>query len=167
VKVSDAPRSGWYPDPEGEARLRWWDGTDWSDRYRPRPHQESSARTAPADQGVDVDPEAWSNTAAQIPQMTQAVVEQMRLTARQEATLAAEEFTRRAREVTGAIPPLISQYTNKFMRYLRIALTLGFVVLVIWIAYQLWVQKSIFDWIGDRIDNLTDENASAAALTRW
>jgi hypothetical protein len=120
-----------------------------------------------ADPGATVDPEAWGNAAAQIPQMTQAVVEQMRLTARQEAALAAEEFTRRAREVTGAIPPLISQYTNKFMRYLRIALTLGFVVLVIWIAYQLWVQKSIFDWIGDRIDNLTDENASAFTFSRW
>ena len=43
------------------------------------------------------------------------------------------------------------------MRYLRIGLILAFVLLVIWIAYQLWVQKSIFDWIGDRIDNLTDE----------
>ena len=37
MRVADAPPPGWYPDPEGGSRLRWWDGTDWSDRYRPRP----------------------------------------------------------------------------------------------------------------------------------
>jgi Protein of unknown function (DUF2510) len=24
------PPEGWYPDPSGEARLRWWSGTDWT-----------------------------------------------------------------------------------------------------------------------------------------
>jgi hypothetical protein len=31
--VGDAPPlPGFYPDPKGEARLRWWDGADWTDR---------------------------------------------------------------------------------------------------------------------------------------
>jgi hypothetical protein len=34
---------GWYPDPERQPVLRWWDGYDWTDDTRPLP----SARTAP------------------------------------------------------------------------------------------------------------------------
>jgi uncharacterized protein DUF2510 len=31
--VGDSPPlPGFYPDPKGEARLRWWDGADWTDR---------------------------------------------------------------------------------------------------------------------------------------
>src|SRR5690606_33440612 len=97
-----------------------------------------------------------SGAAAQVPHSTAAVVEQVRLAARQEAQFAAEEFERRARALTGEIPPLISQYTSRFLRMVRIVLVLGFVFLLAWFAYQLVVQKSIFDWIGDRIDNLTD-----------
>jgi Protein of unknown function (DUF2510) len=26
-----APGAGWHPDPHGQARLRWWDGSQWTD----------------------------------------------------------------------------------------------------------------------------------------
>ena len=168
VKVSDAPREGWYPDPEGGLGLRWWDGTDWSDRFRPRPdavQSQAGAATA-GHSGGDEAADIWSQAGAyagQASQSTAAVVEQVRMAARQEAHLAAEEFERRARALTGEIPPLISQYTNKFMRLVRTALVIGFVLLLAWFAYQLFVQKSIFDWIGDRIDNLTDEEGAVGA----
>ena len=30
--------AGWYPDPEGDtSRLRYWDGTQWTDNYTPIP----------------------------------------------------------------------------------------------------------------------------------
>lgn len=25
------PEAGWFPDPSGEAGLRWWDGSQWTD----------------------------------------------------------------------------------------------------------------------------------------
>ncbi len=28
---------GWLPDPTGAARLRWWNGHDWTDHYAPLP----------------------------------------------------------------------------------------------------------------------------------
>lgn len=43
---------GWYPDPEGEPKERYWDGRGWTDRTRPmvisiRP------RTPPPADGVE------------------------------------------------------------------------------------------------------------------
>jgi hypothetical protein len=26
---------GWHPDPGGSPMLRWWDGEDWADRWKP------------------------------------------------------------------------------------------------------------------------------------
>ena len=54
-----------------------------------------------------------------LPPQTAAVVEQVRLAARLEAQRAAQDFETRARKITGEIPPLISQYTNRFMRWFR------------------------------------------------
>jgi len=28
---AQAPGAGWHPDPRGEARLRWWDGSQWTE----------------------------------------------------------------------------------------------------------------------------------------
>jgi len=30
-----SPVAGWYPDPEGASRIRYWDGGAWTDQYRP------------------------------------------------------------------------------------------------------------------------------------
>jgi hypothetical protein len=91
-----------------------------------------------------------------LPAQTAAVVEQVRLAARAEAERAAQDFEARARRITGEIPPLISQYTNRFMRWFRLALALSFIVLMAWFIYTVFVQKSFFDWLGDRIDNITN-----------
>lgn len=28
------PPAGWYPDPTDATRIRWWDGTQWTDQYQ-------------------------------------------------------------------------------------------------------------------------------------
>jgi hypothetical protein len=165
MKVSEAPRSGWYPDPVHRVSLRWWDGTDWTDRSRARPDAaEMAATEMGATEPTDGAPSlaAWdqfAGSAGHVPQQTAAIVEQVRMAARAEAERAADDFSRRAREITGAIPPLVSQYTNKFMRFFRLAVMLTILVAIVWFVYQVWAQKQVFDWIGDRIDELTDENA--------
>ena len=47
------PVQGWYADPEGSDQLRWWDGTQWGDQFRPAPtgnEAVSDARPQPAAQ---------------------------------------------------------------------------------------------------------------------
>jgi len=174
MKVADAPRAGWYPDPEGATRLRWWDGTDWLDRYRLRPlgsltqgelQSQSPPTQTTGDPAFDM---AQLSNQMHLPPQTAAVVEQVRLAARAEAERAAQDFEARARRITGEIPPLISQYTNRFMRWFRLALALSFIVLMAWFIYTVFVQKSFFDWLGDRIDNLTDDaNSNGGASAPW
>ena len=44
----------------------------------------------------------------------------------------------------------------KFMRPFKIASVILVIVFVGWVVFQFIVQQSFYDWIGDRIDNLTD-----------
>ncbi len=37
ARTSDLTPPGWLPDPTGAARLRWWNGHDWTDQYAPLP----------------------------------------------------------------------------------------------------------------------------------
>jgi hypothetical protein len=135
--------------------LRYWEGTDWSDRFRARPPipvpGASGSVGAPTPGGFAP---GWSANTAGIDQ-TQ-LVEQVRLAARQEAERAAAEFARQARSVTGELEPLISQYTSAFGRLVRRAAVIVVVVAVVWVAWQVFVQASLLDWIGDRIDGLGD-----------
>jgi hypothetical protein len=169
MRIEDAPPPGWYPDPDGTSRLRYWEGTDWSDRFRARPTEgqlsimaqvaadaaqhEGAHRWVPNDRGLgnpNVD--------------TQAVVDQVRLAARAEAERAAQMFGYQARSMSRELQPLISQYTSRITRWFRIASVLAIIILVGWVLWQFFIQVSLFDWIGDRIDNLTDDSSGAPVL---
>ena len=43
------PQAGWYADPAGDAtKLRWWDGTQWTENYTSAQGQAPAVATAPA-----------------------------------------------------------------------------------------------------------------------
>ena len=163
MKVADAPTAGWYPDPEGGTRLRWWDGGDWTDDYRVRPTLHETAGVtvaAPARTSTTTGAKPRLPGAAEDRAMTrtdaEAIISEVRKVARSEVERAADLFSARARAATREIQPLITQYSMKFMRLFKISSVILVIAVVGWFVFQFIVQKSFYDWIGDRIDNLTD-----------
>ena len=45
------PPPMWCPDPAGSNRLRWWDGSKWTDQYAQIPASEPSVSAVPAVSG--------------------------------------------------------------------------------------------------------------------
>jgi hypothetical protein len=157
MRIEDAPPAGWYPDPEGTSRLRWWEGTDWSDRYRARPLSATVQVEVPDTPGQGSHRWVPDDTGLANPNVdTQVVVDQVRMAARQEAERAAQMFGQQARSAARSFTPLISEYTNRVIRWFRIAAIIIVIGLILWVAFQIFAQVSLFQWIGDRIDNLTD-----------
>ncbi|MDJ0771102.1 MAG: DUF2510 domain-containing protein [Ilumatobacter sp.] len=176
MRVEDAPPAGWYPDPEGGSRLRWWEGTDWSDRYRAPPtpgvveiraayEREHADDFGQSIDGVPLPPRMGGMSRAD----SEAIINQVRMAARAEAERAAQMFGAQARSATSQLGPLISEYTSKFTRWIRIASVAAVILLVAWLAFQIFAQVSLFEWIGDRIDNITDDEdgLGVASMVLW
>ncbi|MEV4256790.1 DUF2510 domain-containing protein, partial [Spirillospora sp. NPDC049652] len=45
-------RPGWYPDPLGESKLRWWDGEAWTEALNPQPARPSRVAAAQRPEGA-------------------------------------------------------------------------------------------------------------------
>jgi hypothetical protein len=161
MKAADAPRAGWYPDPAGGVRLRWWDGTDWNDDYRSRPSVgqlllAEKAWEAAQTAGRVAEPRLPAGASGLGRADTAEIISQVREATRLEAERAADLFSQRARTATKDLQPLITQYTSKILRWIRIGAVIVFLLLVGWILFQVIAQVSFFDWLGDRIDNLSE-----------
>lgn len=173
MRYADAPRAGWYPDPRSRTRLRWWDGFDWSDIWRAPP---SDAELLAAEELQEFFDEnelvaagrgvATQAAAGMSRQDSTQIVEEVRMAARQEIDRAAQEFSDRATTAARRITPLITEYTNKLTKWFRRALILAFVLLAAYFIFQVIAQQAFFDWLGDRIDNVTDESGIAMSTLR-
>jgi hypothetical protein len=168
----DAPASGWYPDPESPTMLRYWDGLDWTDAKRSPPSAAEllsyEQREAFAAAHQYVAPSAVA--AGQAVQGragrpdSQQVVEDVRRAARAEVDRAADLFSHRARQMQRDFVPLISDYTNRLVKWIRFAAILATVLLIAWFLFQVVASANLFEWIGDRIDNLVDDETGGSFL---
>ncbi|WP_317230147.1 DUF2510 domain-containing protein [Clavibacter sp. MX14-G9D] len=61
--------AGWYADPAGSDRLRWWDGTRWTDHLTDAPAASAAASSAATSSSPDAgrDPEQAAPAAASVP----------------------------------------------------------------------------------------------------
>lgn len=159
----DAPEAGWYPDPTSRTRLRWWDGLDWSDVRRAPP---SDAELLSFESMTALETAAeYKPPIPQIPGSSfdsQEVIDGVRSATRGEVDRAAALLERRTRAIANDLAPLISQYSNRVIRWIRVAAILATVLLIAWFVFQVVAQASLFEWIGDRIDNLTDDQSGLA-----
>lgn len=161
MKAKDAPRPGWYPDPTGGSRLRWWDGLDWTDHRRAPPYADYSpeavqARSQEPATRPDTSPLKSHEraSAARTRDETAEIMAEVRKTARDEVDRAINSLSDRARDVTRGIEPLISQYGDRVLGWIR---NLGIVLIalvVLWMVLQTFAQTSLLNWVGDRVDNL-------------
>jgi hypothetical protein len=158
VKLSGAPRAGWYPDPASSGRLRWWDGSDWTDTFRPPPTIGELARAKLS--VLDVADAVTSGAQDAKGQLSRAdletVVSQVRNVARDEVDRATDIFVRQAGAAARQVQPLVTEYTNRLLRWLKILVVVAVIALVGWIVFNAIAEATLFEWLGDRIDALTD-----------
>ena len=158
----DAPAAGWYPDPGSRTRLRWWDGLDWTDVRRAPPSSAEltsfEAQTV-VEAAQQLDPQAVAAGYSRAD--SKQIIEDVRSATRSEVDRAADLLERRARALTREITPLISQYSNRLFRWIRFAAIVATILLIAWFVFQVVAQASMLEWIGDRIDNLTDNQTGA------
>lgn len=161
MRRADAPPPGWYPDPTGGARLRWWDGLDWTDHHRAPPHRggvdvreeaDTSEPTRRASEAIDHAP--GRRGSARRPDETAEIMAEVRKVARDEVDRAVNTLSNRARDATRGLEPLISQYGDQVLRWLRIAGIVAVALVVLWMLLQAFAQTTLLDWVGDRVDNL-------------
>lgn len=163
MRLADAPPAGWYPDPTGGSRLRWWDGTDWSEHHRAPPtasqldieaHHQQPAVEGPPRPAPTGQPRSEGIGLSR--RDADEIIAEVRQAARAEVNRAADLFSVRAQAATKQIQPLISEYTNKLKRWFRVALIVIPLLVVAWFVFEAVAQASFLDWIGERIDRLTD-----------
>jgi len=163
MRKVDAPPAGWYPDPQHSARLRWWDGLDWTDIKRAPP--SSAELTAVEEQNrvffeSTLPPTAQAARNAGVNQQDASqIIAEVRTVARQEVDRAAQEFSARANQAVRDFTPLITEYTSQFKRWFRMALIIATLAVIAYFIFQVVAQASFFDWLGERIDNLDEESA--------
>lgn len=176
MKRADAPAPGWYPDPRGGTRLRWWDGLDWGDHWRVPPpfHRHDADPTAvTADRTDGFEPGGRVGTVrsradgpvpgseAMSRQEREELMAEVRRSARQEVERATATLTDSARQATSSIEATIRNLADDYLptigkwikRGVVIVVVLGLILFLLQAVGSV-AQVRLLEWIGDRIDAL-------------
>jgi len=157
VKLTDAPPPGWYPDPEGGAHLRWWEGTDWTDDRRPPPvTAELQNALRATGEAAAAAAAAAAPAASSRPTDTSQIVSQVRAATREELGRAGDLLSQRMTTTMEQGRSLLAEYADRVLRWARIAAVVAAFLVIAWFVFQFVAQVTILDWLGERIDNLTD-----------
>ena len=157
MRLEDAPPAGWYPDPEQRTRLRWWEGTDWSDEWRAPP---SASEIAAIPEPVESPPGPRRPRSPRPEEFrvraedAEEIVTQVREAARQEVSRAANELTLRAQSSIDRYGSVVTGFVRAVWRRVRIAIVVAAVLVVAWYVLQFIAEAAFLEWIGDRIDGL-------------
>lgn len=161
MRRADAPPPGWYPDPTRRDQLRWWDGSDWTDHRRAPSVRSAAVQEAlesaeeGARQATGATPVATARGSGMSRQEVAEVMAEARRAAREETDRAIDKLSDRARDATRQLEPLIGQYGDRAMKWIRNLFIVIVALVVLWMVLQTVGQASLFEWIGDRIDNLS------------
>jgi len=167
VRRADAPRPGWYPDPTGDHRLRWWDGTDWTDHRRIRPPREGDGGdgSSPAAVAGDTNPagspatdrgvRTAARSATTQADQTAAMVAEARKVARDEVEKAVRDVKRQVDHARWKYEPMLREYLGRARSWLRTLVIAVVIVTVLWVVLQTVAQVSLLDWLGERVDAVT------------
>lgn len=167
MRRADAPPPGWYPDPIRRDQLRWWDGLDWTDRRRAPAIKADWVQEAmeTTEDGAPQATGASRTSAGRASSMTRQeateVIAEARRAAREEADRAIEKLSGRARDATRRLEPLIGEYGDRAMKWIRNLFIVIVALVVLWMVLQTVGQASLIDWIGDRVDNIVGAGGRA------
>ena len=167
----DAPAAGWYPDPENRTRLRWWDGLDWTDIRRAVPSDAEIASAAARFSGGQPPPpdpaSAINMPYAMQPGFSRAdaqdLLTEVRKAARAEVDRAADQFSQRTQDAIRSVTPLVTDYTTRLVRWVKLVAIVVTVLLIGWFIFSTLAEASFLDWIGERIDNLTNDDSGSGS----
>ena len=154
MRLVDAPSPGWYPDPERRSKLRWWEGDDWSDDYRPVPSSAVMARLEAAAEEPEPTERPWVNDTAPVVDASE-IAAQVRSATRREVDRAAREISQSVEASIARAKPALLAFIAKVLRWVRIGVITAAVLVIAWFVIQFIAQATFLSWLGDRIDNIT------------